>query len=108
MRSDTTPEAMFVEFSVPENFGILYLETALKIGLKSLQDSRHFIEMSGNTDANMYMREAEESMDVLIQCVDECKVSIFEALSHSRSSQISDLSEFPAGYAGSIDVVEED
>lgn len=101
-------EGMVIEFTAPANFGICYLEAALKIGMASLTNSRSFIELAGNRDATQYMREAEESMEVLIQCIAEGKAQVFQFLAQS-SSQSSDTSseeeeeetipEFPGSFA---------
>ena len=79
-------EGLIIEFSAPANFGICYLEAAMKVGMEELQGSKRFIDIAGNLDAGAYMEEAEESMKVLLGCVAQAKQQVYMAL-QSRSSQ---------------------
>lgn len=93
-------EGLIIEFSAPANFGICYLEAAMKVGMEELQRSKRFIDIAGNLDAGAYMEEAEESMKVLLGCVAQAKQQVYMAL-QSRSSQ------WPGEGAGDEDEDEE-
>lgn len=89
MMSQQNPEGIAIEFVVPANFGICYLEAALRLGLNELQNSKRFIDLAGNVDASGYMGEAQESMAALLSGVMQVKQNLAQIL-QSRSQDDGD------------------
>lgn len=102
-------EGLAIEFTVPTDMGICYLEAALKIGMQSLLTSKGFMQVAENNLAVSHMKDAEESLDVLLKVIEQAKIQILTQSNPQRSNTIPDCeSDTGASGMGDTDIDDED